>query len=70
MIILTIIGGVLVAAGLFGLGWCIAQGFRVRGGKLPQDQVQAKLQSLIAINLGSVALAALGLALLLAGLLL
>lgn len=70
LIILVILGGLMIAAGLFGLGYCIAQGFRIRGGTLPADQVQAKLQGLIAVNLGSVALAALGLAVLLAGLLL
>ena len=64
------LGLVLTLGGLFGLGWCIAAGFRIRRAGLPADQIHARLHKLLAINLGSVALAALGLAILVAGLLL
>jgi hypothetical protein len=70
LILLMIIGAALVAAGLFGLGYCIRVGYRIRGAGLPPEAVHAQLHRLLAINLGSVAAAALGLALLLAGLLL
>jgi hypothetical protein len=64
MIFLGILGGVLVAAGLAGLGWCIAQGYRIRAEGGTGAEVAAKLKGLIAVNLASVAGAALGLALL------
>ncbi len=60
----------LTLVGLGGLGWCIAQGLRIRRAALPPAEIHARLHRLIAINLGSVGLAALGLAVLVAGLLL
>jgi hypothetical protein len=64
------LGLVITVGGLVGLGWCIAQGFRIRRAGLPAEEIHARLHKLLAINLGSVALAALGLAILVAGLLL
>lgn len=58
----------MTAAGLAGLGYCILRGFRVRGGGLAPEEARGELHRLIAVNLGSVALAALGLALVVAGL--
>jgi hypothetical protein len=56
--------------GLGGLGWCIAQGLRIRRAGLPPAEIHARLHRLLAVNLGSVGLAALGLAILVVGLLL
>jgi hypothetical protein len=70
MKILTSAGFVLVVAGLLGLAYCIRQGLRLRRGGLPPEAIVAELRKLLAVNVGSVALAALGLALLVAGLLL
>jgi hypothetical protein len=70
MAALVVIGLALVAAGLAGLGYCIRQGFAMRRGGHPPEAVRVRLAQLLAVNLGSVALAGLGLALLLAGLLL
>lgn len=70
LILLQVIGVVMALAGLGGLGYCIVQGFRIRGAGLPPDQVRQRLNALIAVNLGSVAFAALGLAVLVAGLVL
>jgi hypothetical protein len=70
MKILALLGLALVVAGLLGLGFCIRQGIVMRRGGLPPEEIQARLARLIAVNLGSVALAGLGLACLLAGLLL
>ena len=67
---LALLGLVLTIAGLAGLGYCILQGMRIRGAALPASEIHARLHRLIAVNLGSVALAALGLAVLLAGILL
>jgi hypothetical protein len=70
MQILAILGLVLTVVGLAGLGYCIVQGLRIRGGSLPPDQVHAKLHRLVAVNLGSVGLAGFGLAMLVIGILL
>lgn len=70
LIFLIIAGSVLTVGGLGGLGYCIREGYRIRSAGLPSGEVQARLQRLIAVNLGSVGLAALGLALVVAGLML
>ena len=64
------IGLVVTFAGLSGLGYCIVQGLRIRRAGLPPAEIHARLHRLLAVNLGSVALAALGLAILVAGLML
>jgi hypothetical protein len=64
------LGLIVTLAGLFGLGYCIVQGLKIRRAGLPPAEIHARLHRLLAINLGSVALAALGLAILLAGLML
>lgn len=64
MILLAILGAVLVAGGLVGLGYCIREGYRIRGAGLPSAEVNARLRRLVSVNLASVAGAALGLALL------
>jgi hypothetical protein len=67
---LAFLGLGLTLAGLAGLAWCIIQGLRIRRAALPPGEVHARLHRMIAVNLGSVALAALGLAVICAGLLL
>jgi hypothetical protein len=67
---LALLGLVLTIAGLAGLGYCIVQGMRIRGGALPPPEIHARLHRLLAINLGSVALAGFGLAVLVVGMLL
>jgi hypothetical protein len=64
------IGLVVTLIGLAGLGYCIVQGLRIRRAGLPASEIHARLHRLLAVNLASVALAALGLAILLAGLML
>lgn len=68
MHLLAPIGLLLTLAGLFGLGWCIWRGLQIRRSALPPKEVHAALHGLIALNLGSVATAALGLGLLVVGL--
>lgn len=67
---LVVGGALLTLLGLGGLGWCILQGFRIRRGQLSAEEIRRRLNGLIALNLGSVALAGLGLAVLVAGLVL
>jgi hypothetical protein len=64
------LGAVMTLAGLTGLAYCIVQGLRIRRAALPPAEIHARLHKLIAVNLGSVALAGLGLAVLVIGLLL
>ena len=64
------LGLIVTLAGLSGLGYCIVQGLRIRRASLPLTEIQARLHRLVAINLGSVALAGLGLAILVMGLML
>ena len=66
----ALLGLILTVTGLAGLGYCVLQGIKIRGGKLPPDEIHARLHRLVAINLGSVALSALGLAVLVMGVLL
>ena len=67
---LTLLGLVMALTGLGGLAWCIVQGLRIRRAGLPAAEIHARLHQLLAINLGSVGLGALGLAFLVAGFLL
>jgi hypothetical protein len=64
------LGAIVTFAGLIGLGYCIVQGLRIRRAALPPAEIHARLHQLLAINLGSVARAGLGLAILVAGLML
>lgn len=70
MQLLAPLGLLLTLAGLFGLGWCIWRGLQIRRSALPPPQVQAALHRLIALNLASVGTAAIGLGLLVVGLVL
>ena len=67
---LVLLGLLLTLAGLGGLAWCILQGLRIRRAALSAAEIHARLHRLVAVNLASVALAALGLAALIAGLML
>lgn len=64
------LGIVVTLAGLGGLGYCILQGMRIRSASLPPKEIHARLHRLLAVNLGSVCLAALGLGVLILGLVL
>ena len=63
-------GILMPGAGLAGLAYCVVEGVRIRRAGLPPDEIHRRLHKLLAVNLGSVGLAALGLAMLVAGLLL
>ena len=61
------IGAGLAALGIAGLGWCIARAARLRRSEASPEETRAVLQGLVALNLASVALGGLGLALMIAG---
>ena len=54
-------GAVLTLIGVAGLMWCVVLGIRAKRSTLPEDQVKAQLQRVIALNLGALAISALGL---------
>lgn len=60
----------MVAAGMAGLTWCIYRGYRLVRTELPPEAMRAQLQRLVPVNLASVGIAGLGLAVLLASFLL
>lgn len=68
--ILTAIGVVVTVAGLAGLVWCILRVQGARRAGLSDAELRRRLQSVIALNLGSLLLSSLGLAMVVAGLLL
>jgi hypothetical protein len=68
MIAIVALGIVLVVAGLAGLAHCIRTGYAIRRDKPDADVARARLQRLVAVNLASVAMAGLGLAMVVIGL--
>jgi hypothetical protein len=67
MLPLAILGLLLTVIGLLGLVYCILQGLRIRRGTVRADEVHQRLHRLLAVNLGSVALAGIGLGMLVIG---
>lgn len=61
MDILIKIGAALTLIGIAGLIWCIVIAFKLRKSGKPDDDVKAGLQRVVALNLGALALSALGL---------
>lgn len=54
-------GAALTVTGILMLGWCIVLAMRARKSGLPDDQIKAQLQRVVALNLGALALSGLGL---------
>jgi hypothetical protein len=65
--VLIVLGGILVAAGIFGLGYCIRAGYAIRRDKPAPEVARVVLQRLVAVNLASVGCAAIGLGLIVVG---
>ncbi len=55
------IGAALTMAGVAGLVWCILLAMRAHKSGLPDDQMKAALQKVVALNLGALMVSALGL---------
>jgi hypothetical protein len=64
------IGTAIALAGVVGLGWCVALAMRARRAGLPQDQMRAALQRVVALNMGALAVSTLGLMCVVLGILL
>lgn len=63
-------GTAVTLAGVGLLGWCILAVLRARRAGLAEAALRARLQRLVAVNLGALMLSAAGLALVVTGLLL
>lgn len=61
MEILVWIGIGLTVLGLAGLGWCVREAVLAKRAGLDEAALKARLQRLVAVNLGALALSALGL---------
>lgn len=60
-------GTVLTVLGLAGLVWCIVLALRARKAGLSDDQMRARMQTVVALNVGALAVSALGLMLVVFG---
>jgi hypothetical protein len=57
-------------AGLAGISWCVIDIMRARRAALPEAALRARLQRAVAVNTGAFGISALGLALVVAGIIL
>ena len=64
------IGAALSLAGVAGLIWCIVRAVQARRAGLSDADLRARLQGLVALNLGALGVSALGLMLVVIGILL
>ena len=55
------VGAALTMIGVLALVWCIVLAMRARKSGLPEDQIKAQLQRVVALNLGALAVSAIGL---------
>ena len=67
---LVLIGAVFTCLGLVGLGWCIREAMRARREETGDDPLKARLQRVVAVNLGALAVSALGLMMVILGVIL
>ncbi|MEM7644779.1 MAG: hypothetical protein AAF366_20000 [Pseudomonadota bacterium] len=67
MAALVWIGTALALMGLGGLVWCVVVATRAKRAGLDGDEMAARLRGLVALNLGALALSALGLMLVVLG---
>jgi len=70
MDILIPIGGFLAILGLIGLGYCIWLAFSAKRAGLPDDEMKKQLQKVVALNMGAMGLSAMGLMMIVIGIML
>ncbi len=70
MDILVYIGTILALLGLIGLGYCVVVALKARRAGLSDDEMKARLQNIVALNMGALLLSAFGLILVVVGVLL
>ncbi len=64
------IGAAMTLAGVAGLAWCILQAVRAKARGLDDAAMRAALQRVVAVNVGALAVSALGLMMVVVGVLL
>lgn len=64
------IGAAITLLGLAGILWCIREAMSARRSAAPEEEVRARLQRVVAVNLGALGVSALGLILVVAGIML
>lgn len=67
MEILIWIGTGCTLLGLLGLGWCIVLAMRARRQETDDARLKSRLQKVVALNLGALAISALGLMMVIMG---
>jgi len=70
MEILVYLGAAVAALGLAGLGWCIWLALSAKRANLPDAEMKARLQKIVALNMGAMGLSAMGLMMVVMGVLL
>ena len=63
-------GAVVALIGVLGLGYCIFAAAKARREKLDASQMKARLQGLVAMNMGGLAISSIGLMMVVIGILL
>ncbi|NEX44801.1 hypothetical protein [Pseudotabrizicola algicola] len=63
-------GTALTLAGVLTLLWCILLAMRARKSALPEEAIKAQLQKVVVLNLGALAVSALGLIVVVVGVIL
>ncbi len=63
-------GAIVTLLGLGGLIWCIVKVQRARARGLDEDMLKAELQKVVAVNMGALFLSAIGLMMVVVGILL
>lgn len=67
MQILIAIGALVSLAGVAGLVWCILLALKARKAGLPDDELRARLQHVVVLNMAALGVSALGLMMVVTG---
>lgn len=67
MQILIAIGALVSLVGVAGLAWCIILALKARKSGLPDDELRARLQHVVVLNMAALGVSALGLMLVVTG---
>jgi len=67
---LVYLGALVAALGLAGLGWCIWLAISAKRANLPDAEMKARLQKVVALNMAAMGLSAMGLMMIVIGIML
>ncbi len=63
-------GAIVAVVGVFGLAYCVRAAIKIRAENLDEAQMKARLQGLVALNMGALAISSIGLMMVVIGILL